>query len=74
MCCGAGGGLMWPEDDTVQKINVARTEQALETNSKMIPSACPFCLTMLNDGVKAKSIEEEIHTMDVDEFLALSVC
>lgn len=73
MCCGAGGGLMWAEETTGNRINVARTEQAMETESSMISSACPFCLTMLSDGTKAKEVEEDISTMDVAEILALSV-
>lgn len=73
MCCGAGGGLMWTEETTGNRVNVARTEQALETESSMISSACPFCLTMLDDGTKAKEVDEDISTMDVAEILALSV-
>src|SRR5690625_752302 len=73
MCCGAGGGLMWTEESTGNRINVARTEQALEVQPTMISSACPFCLTMLSDGTKAKEVDQEIGTMDVAEILALSV-
>ncbi|HLS59924.1 MAG TPA: (Fe-S)-binding protein [Virgibacillus sp.] len=73
MCCGAGGGLMWSEETTGNRINVARTEQAMEVKPTMISSACPFCLTMLSDGVKAKEVEEDISTMDVAQILALSV-
>ncbi|WP_284140303.1 (Fe-S)-binding protein [Virgibacillus sp. LDC-1] len=73
MCCGAGGGLMWAEETTGNRINVARTEQALAVQPSMISSACPFCLTMLSDGTKAKEVEEDIQTMDVAEILALSV-
>ncbi|MDC3414956.1 (Fe-S)-binding protein [Aquibacillus sp. 3ASR75-11] len=73
MCCGAGGGLMWTEEKTGNRINVARTEQAMAVNPTMISSACPFCLTMLSDGTKAKEVEEDISTMDVAEILALSV-
>lgn len=73
MCCGAGGGLMWSEDTTGNRINEARTEQAIEVEPTMISSACPFCLTMLSDGTKAKDVEEDISTMDVAEILALSV-
>ncbi|WP_053218066.1 (Fe-S)-binding protein [Virgibacillus senegalensis] len=73
MCCGAGGGLMWTEDKTGNRINVARTEQALRVNPTMISSACPFCLTMLSDGTKAKEVDEDISTMDVAEILAISV-
>lgn len=73
MCCGAGGGLMWTEETTGNRINVARTEQAMETQSTMISSACPYCLTMMSDGTKAKEVDEDISTMDVAEILALSV-
>src|SRR5699024_8797575 len=73
MCCGAGGGLMWTEETTGNRINVARTEQALEVEPTMISSACPFCLTMLSDGTKAKEVDQDISTMDVAEILALSV-
>jgi len=73
MCCGAGGGLMWTEETAGTRINVARTEQALRTQSSMISSACPFCLTMLSDGTKAKEVDDDISTMDVSEILALSV-
>src|SRR5690625_4796023 len=71
MCCGAGGGLMWTEETTGNRINVARTEQALEVKPTMISSACPFCLTMLSDGTKAKEVYHEIGTMDIGEILAL---
>ncbi|SHG67909.1 (Fe-S)-binding protein [Ornithinibacillus halophilus] len=73
MCCGAGGGLMWTEETTGNRINVARTEQALAVQPTMISSACPYCLTMLSDGTKAKEVEEDISTLDVAEILALSV-
>ncbi|MFC0299580.1 (Fe-S)-binding protein [Virgibacillus soli] len=73
MCCGAGGGMMWAEETTGNRVNVARTEQAMATQSSIISSACPYCLTMLSDGTKAKEVEEDISTMDVAEILALSV-
>lgn len=73
MCCGAGGGLMWTEETTGNRINIARTEQALAVAPSVISSACPYCLTMLSDGTKAKEVEEDISTMDVAEILALSV-
>ncbi|WP_226036269.1 heterodisulfide reductase-related iron-sulfur binding cluster [Aquibacillus saliphilus] len=74
MCCGAGGGLMWMEEDTGTRMNVERTEQAIRVQPTMISSACPFCLTMISDGTKAKEVDEDISTMDVAEILALSVC
>src|SRR5699024_2169938 len=73
MCCGAGGGLMWMEETSGQRMNVARTEQALEVNPELISTACPYCLTMIQDGTKAKEVEDTIETMDVAEILALSV-
>jgi Fe-S oxidoreductase len=73
MCCGAGGGLMWMEEHTGNRINVTRTEQALAVNPSIISSGCPYCLTMLSDGTKAKEVEEQISTYDVAEILEKSV-
>ncbi|MGP4059197.1 heterodisulfide reductase-related iron-sulfur binding cluster [Halobacillus litoralis] len=73
MCCGAGGGMMWMEEKSGNRVNVARTEQALEVEPTMISSGCPFCLTMLSDGTKAKEVEEEVSTMDIAEILAKSM-
>ncbi|MDQ0297797.1 Fe-S oxidoreductase [Salibacterium salarium] len=73
MCCGAGGGMMWMEEEAGQRVNVARTEQALETDSSMIGSACPYCLTMMSDGTKAKEVEDDVKTMDIAEILERSV-
>lgn len=74
MCCGAGGGLMWMEEETGHRINVARTEQALEVKPSVISAGCPYCLTMLSDGTKAKEVEEQVSTYDVAELLEKSVC
>ncbi|MCM3112086.1 (Fe-S)-binding protein [Lederbergia lenta] len=74
MCCGAGGGLMWMEEDTGQRVNVARTEQALAVEPSVISSGCPYCLTMLSDGTKAKEVEETVKTYDVAELLEKAVC
>jgi len=73
MCCGAGGGLMWMEEETGQRINVARTEQALAVKPSVISSGCPYCLTMLSDGTKAKEVEETVSTYDVAELLEKAV-
>ncbi|WP_053361097.1 (Fe-S)-binding protein [Bacillus sp. FJAT-27251] len=73
MCCGAGGGLMWMEEETGHRVNVARTEQALAVNPSVISSGCPYCLTMLSDGTKAKEVEETVGTYDVAELLEKSV-
>ena len=73
MCCGAGGGLMWMEEETGHRINVARTEQALEVKPSVISSGCPYCLTMLSDGTKAKEVEDTVKTYDVAELLEKAV-
>ncbi|MFJ7970081.1 heterodisulfide reductase-related iron-sulfur binding cluster [Psychrobacillus sp. NPDC096389] len=73
MCCGAGGGLMWMEEHVGNRINVARTEQALEVNPTIISSGCPYCLTMLSDGTKAKEVEETVGTYDIAELLEKSI-
>lgn len=74
MCCGAGGGSFWKEEMAgTERINVFRTEQAMETGCSMIGTACPYCMTMLIDGTKAKGVEETISTFDVVELLDMSV-
>lgn len=73
MCCGAGGGLMWMEETAGSRINVTRTEQALEVKPTVISSGCPYCLTMLSDGTKAKEVEDKIGTYDVAELLEKAV-
>lgn len=73
MCCGAGGGSMWKEETIGERINVMRTEQALETGCTAIGTACPYCMTMMIDGTKQKGVEEEIPTYDVVELLNMAV-
>jgi YebC/PmpR family DNA-binding regulatory protein len=69
MCCGAGGGRMWIEEDPDKRVNLLRTDQALETNPEVIAVSCPFCMTMLSDGIKAKDLEERVQTLDVVEIV-----
>lgn len=64
---------MWMEEDTGHRINVARTEQALQTQPSVISAGCPFCLTMLTDGTKAKEAENTVDVYDVAELLERSV-
>ncbi len=73
MCCGAGGGLMWMEDQGGARVNVARTAQALEVKPSVISSACPYCLTMMEDGLKSLSADTSVRARDVAELLADSV-
>ena len=70
MCCGAGGGRMWVEEHPEQRVNVLRVEQLLETKPDTIASACPYCMTMLTDGVKNKELEESVRNRDVLELAA----
>lgn len=67
-CCGAGGGRMWMEEHGT-RINNVRVNEALETGAATISTACPFCLTMLSDGVKAAKKEEEVEVLDLAEIL-----
>ncbi|MBE3597047.1 MAG: (Fe-S)-binding protein [Hydrogenibacillus sp.] len=71
MCCGAGGGLMWMEERVGVRVNLVRTEQALKTGAGVIASACPYCLTMMEDGIKMKEALAEAY--DVVELLARSL-
>ncbi|RCX16975.1 Fe-S oxidoreductase [Fontibacillus phaseoli] len=73
MCCGAGGGMMWMEESSGKRINLARTEQALAVQPTVISSACPYCLTMLEDGTKMKEVEDRVKARDIAELLELSV-
>lgn len=68
-CCGAGGGRMFLEDEEGGRINEERTREAIATNAKTIASACPFCMTMMNDGVKSFDKQEEIEVKDIAEIV-----
>ena len=71
LCCGAGGAQMFKEAEKGDKeIYVERTEDALETKPELIATGCPFCNTMMTDGVKNKEKEKEIEVMDVAELIA----
>ena len=72
-CCGAGGGRMWMEETAGKRVNVERTEEALALQPDIIGTACPFCLTMLEDGVKAKDAVESVTVKDLAEILLASV-
>ncbi len=70
MCCGAGGAQMWMEEQNKDRVNVKRTLQLLETGATTIATACPFCMTMLTDGLKNEEKEAEIQNLDIVELLA----
>jgi len=69
MCCGAGGGRMWMEETLGKRINVTRTEQALETRAGVVAASCPFCMTMLSDGMKTKEMQDKVKVMDIAELM-----
>ena len=74
LCCGAGGGQMFKEAEKGDKeIFIERTEDALKTGADVIATACPFCMTMITDGLKYKNKEEEIKNLDVAELIAQSL-
>ena len=74
LCCGAGGGQMFKEAEKGNKeIFIERTEDALDTGARVIATACPFCMTMITDGLKYKNREEEIKNMDIAELIVQSL-
>jgi Fe-S oxidoreductase len=72
-CCGGGGGRVWLEENEGRRVNQVRVEQAMEVNPDILASACPFCLTMFEDGVKGKEVADKIKTLDIAEILAESL-
>ena len=68
-CCGAGGGHMWMEE-TGTRINEVRTEHAIKTKSEILATACPYCLQMFEDGIKAKDATEYLEALDIAELVA----
>jgi Fe-S oxidoreductase len=73
LCCGAGGAQMFKDAEAGDKeINIKRTEQALDTNPNIIAAACPFCNTMMTDGIKNKKQEHSVRILDVAELIANS--
>jgi Fe-S oxidoreductase len=73
MCCGAGGGRMWMEEASGKRVNAARTEQLLQAGPTVIGSACPYCLTMMEDGTRAKEADDRVKARDIAEMLEASV-
>ncbi len=71
LCCGAGGGQMFKDAEKGDKeINIERIEEAIDTNADIVASACPFCMTMMTDGVKNKEKEKEVSVRDIVELIA----
>lgn len=73
-CCGAGGAQMFKEEEKGDKrINIERTDEAIGTGATIVAAACPFCNTMLTDGVKAAEKEDNVKVMDIAELVAMSM-
>jgi len=74
LCCGAGGGQMFKEEEAGHtRVNLARTDEAIASGAKIIAAACPFCNTMLTDGIKVKEKESEMEILDIAELVARSM-
>ena len=69
-CCGAGGGRVFLEERIGKRVNVERTEQALATGASTVAVGCPFCMTMMTDGTKAKGVDEQVKVKDLAELVA----
>jgi len=69
ICCGAGGGRMWMEEHLGKRINEMRLENAIEVNPNLISTACPFCLTMFEDAIKEKGVQESLNGKDIVELV-----
>jgi Fe-S oxidoreductase len=69
-CCGGGGGRVWMEEKIGKRINQTRVNEALETGADTLAAACPFCITMFEDGIKGVEAEERFKVMDLAEILA----
>lgn len=73
MCCGAGGSRIWMEETIGSRVNQIRVEQAMEKSPDMVATACPWCLTMVRDGINEKGVQEQLEVRDIAELLADSL-
>jgi len=73
MCCGAGGGRMWMEEKADQRVNLLRTDQALESKPDVIATSCPYCRIMIGSGINEKGLADKVGVMDVMEIVAASI-
>jgi Fe-S oxidoreductase len=72
-CCGAGGARMWMEEKLGQRINENRTDEALNTGADIISTACPYCMIMIDDAVRARQKEDDVKVLDVAQIIENSV-
>jgi Fe-S oxidoreductase len=72
-CCGGGGGHMWMEEEPDKRVNARRVDEIIQAKVDLVATACPYCLTMFEDGLKAKEVEESIKAVDLSELAAESL-
>ena len=72
-CCGAGGARMWMEENIGRRVNMDRTHEALATGADVISTACPFCMIMLDDAVKANGKADEVSVLDIAQVVERSL-
>lgn len=69
-CCGGGGGHIWMEEEPKKRVNERRVGEIIEADVDLVATACPYCLTMFEDGIKAKGVAETLHVKDLSELVA----
>jgi heterodisulfide reductase subunit D len=74
LCCGAGGAQMFKEDEPGdQRINIERADEIIASNANIVAANCPFCITMLTDGMKARDKQDDVMVMDISEMILQSI-
>ena len=72
-CCGAGGARMWLEENIGKRVNMERTEEALGTGADVVSTACPYCMIMLDDAVRAHNKTDDVRVLDLSQLLEESM-
>ncbi len=70
-CCGGGGGRAWMEENIGKRVNQTRVQEAADTGAEVVAASCPFCITMFEDGIKGRGLEDKIKVLDVTELIQI---